>query len=210
MTIQAAERRPAMNTERAAQEVRSQLLASAQLKEQTAGSCLQAILSAAATIAQSLKTGGKLLICGNGGSAADSQHLAAEFVNLLNRSHNRPAMAAIALTTDTSVMTAVANDFGFETIFERQIAAFGKPGDVVLAISTSGNSENLVRALRYAHREQMKTLVLTGAAGGRVTAMADVSICVPSHDTQRIQEVHLAIEHILCSLVEQELFGGIE
>lgn len=210
MTTQAAERRRAMHTERAAEEVRSQLLASAQLKEQTADSCLQAILGAAAVIVQSLKTGGKLLICGNGGSAADSQHLAAEFVNLLNRSYNRPAMAAMALTTDTSVMTAVANDFGFETIFERQIAAFGKPGDVVLAISTSGNSENLVRALSYARREQMKTLVLTGAVGGRVTAMADVKICVPSRDTQRIQEVHLAIEHILCSLVEQELFGGIE
>ncbi len=210
MTTQAAERRRAMHTERAAEEVRSQLLASAQLKEQTADSCLQAILGAAAVIVQSLKTGGKLLICGNGGSAADSQHLAAEFVNLLNKSYNRPAMAAMALTTDTSVMTAVANDFGFETIFERQIAAFGKPGDVVLAISTSGNSENLVRALNYARREQMKTLVLTGAVGGRVTAMADVKICVPSRDTQRIQEVHLAIEHILCSLVEQELFGGIE
>jgi len=209
MMVQATERR-AMNAERAAEEVRSQLLASAQLKRETADSCLQAILSAAAMIVQSLQMGGKLLICGNGGSAADSQHLAAEFVNLLNKSQRRSAMAAIALTTDTSVITAIANDFGFETIFERQIAALGKPGDVVLAISTSGNSENLVCALRHAHREQMKTLVLTGAAGGKLTSMADVSICVPSQDTQRIQEVHLAIEHVLCSLVEQELFGGIE
>ena len=107
-------------------------------------SCLQSILSAAAIIAQSLRMGGKLLLCGNGGSAADSQHLAAEFVNLLNKNQLRPAMAAIALTTDSSVMTAIANDFGFERVFERQIAAFGKAEDVVLAISTSGNSENLV------------------------------------------------------------------
>src|SRR6266853_3180689 len=128
MMVQATERR-AMNAERAAEEVRSQLLASAQLKRETADSCLQAILSAAAMIVQSLQMGGKLLICGNGGSAADSQHLAAEFVNLLNKSQRRSAMAAIALTTDTSVITAIANDFGFETIFERQIAALGKPGD---------------------------------------------------------------------------------
>jgi phosphoheptose isomerase len=209
MMAQATARR-AVKVERAAEEVRSQLLASAQLKTETADSCLQAILSAAATIGQSLRAGGKLLICGNGGSAADSQHLAAEFVNLLNKNQPRPAMPAIALTTDSSVMTAIANDFGFENIFERQIAAFGKPGDVVLAISTSGNSENLVCGLRYAHREQMKTLALTGGAGGKLASIADVSICVPSEDVQRIQEAHLTIEHILCSLVEQELFGGIE
>ncbi len=199
-----------MNPERAAQEARSQLLASAQLKIETADSCLQAIVSAAAIIAASLKAGGKLLICGNGGSAADSQHLAAEFVNVLNKQQRRPAMAAIALTTDSSVLTAIANDFGFETVFERQLAAFGKPGDVVLAISTSGNSENLLCALRYAQSQQLKTLSLTGASGGKLSSMADVSICVPSQDGQRIQEAHLAIEHILCSLVEQELFGGAE
>ncbi len=209
MMVQATARR-AMKVERAAEEVRSQLLASAQLKRETADSCLEAILKAAATIVQSLRTGGKLLICGNGGSAADSQHLAAEFVNLLNKSERRPAMAAIALTTDTSVLTAIANDFGFDTIFERQIAAFGKPGDVVLAISTSGNSENLVCGLRRAHSEQMKTLALTGGMGGKLVSMADVSICVPSLEVQRIQEAHLTIEHILCSLVAQELFGGTE
>jgi D-sedoheptulose 7-phosphate isomerase len=195
-------------TERAAEEVRSQLLASAHLKKETADTCLQAILGAALVIVQSLREGGKLLICGNGGSAADSQHLAGEFVNVLNKSQHRPAMAAIALTTDTSVLTAIANDFGFETIFERQIAAFGKPGDVVLAISTSGNSENLVRAMRHAQREKLKTLALTGAGGGKLKLIADIAICVPSEDVQRIQETHLAIEHILCTLVEQELLTG--
>jgi D-sedoheptulose 7-phosphate isomerase len=194
--------------ERAAEEVRSQLLASAQLKKETADSCLQSILNAALIISQSLREGGKLLICGNGGSAADSQHLAGEFVNVLNKSQHRMAMPAIALTTDTSVLTAIANDFGFETIFERQIAAFGKPGDVVLAISTSGNSENLVRAVRYAQRERLKTLALTGSGGGRLRSITDITICVPSEDVQRIQETHLAIEHILCTLVEQEFLGG--
>jgi D-sedoheptulose 7-phosphate isomerase len=194
--------------ERAAEAIRSHLLASAQLKKETADSCLQSISAAALVIVQSLRAGGKLLICGNGGSAADSQHLAGEFVNLLNKNEYRPAMAAIALTTDSSVLTAIANDSGFDSIFERQIAALGKPGDVVLAISTSGNSENLLRALRYARREQLRALALTGASGGSLKSIADIAICVPSEDVQRIQETHLAIEHILCTLVEQELFGA--
>jgi len=209
MTVQATERRT-VNADKAEEHVRAQFTASAQLKRETVDSCLQSILSAAAIITQSLRMGGKLLLCGNGGSAADSQHLAAEFVNLLNKNQLRPAMAAIALTTDSSVMTAIANDFGFERVFERQIAAFGKAEDVVLAISTSGNSENLVCALHYARSEHMKTVVLTGAGGGKMASLADVSICVPSQDVQRIQEVHLSIEHVLCSLVEQELFGGVE
>lgn len=192
-------------TQKAAEEVRSQLLASAQVKKETADSCLESILGAASVIVQCLQGGGKVLICGNGGSAADSQHLAGEFVNVLNKKRYRPAIAALALTTDTSVLTAIANDFGFDTIFERQIAALGRPGDVVLAISTSGNSENLVHALRYAKRENLKTVALTGAGGGKLRALADVTICVPSNEVQRIQETHLAIEHVLCTLVEQKL-----
>jgi D-sedoheptulose 7-phosphate isomerase len=194
--------------DRAAEEVRSQLLASAEVKRETADACLQSIVGAALVIVQSLREGGKLLICGNGGSAADSQHLAGEFVNVLNKTEHRLPMAAIALTTDSSVLTAIANDFGFETIFERQIAALGKPGDVVLAISTSGNSENLVRAMCYARHEKLKALALTGAGGGKIKSIADITICVPSEDVQRIQETHLAIEHILCTLVEREFFGG--
>jgi D-sedoheptulose 7-phosphate isomerase len=197
-----------MDTDSAAEEIRTHLLAGAQVQRQTVDSCLQTILTAAQVLIQSLRHGGKVLICGNGGSAADSQHLAGEFVNVLHKSHHRPAIAAVALTTDTSVLTAIGNDFGFASVFERQIEALGKPGDVVLAISTSGNSENVIRAVRHARREKLKTIVLTGGGGGQLQAMADVAVCVPSEDVQHIQEAHLAIEHILCTLVERELFGG--
>jgi D-sedoheptulose 7-phosphate isomerase len=199
-----------METDWAVEEIRNRLLASAQVKHQTAHLCLETILAAARLMAQSLRAGGKVVICGNGGSAADAQHLAGEFVNLLYKGHQRPAIAAIALTTDTSVLTAIGNDFGFASIFERQIAALGKPGDVVLAISTSGTSENVIRAVRYAKQEKLKTIGLTGADGGQLKPLADVTICVPSQNTQQIQEAHLAIEHILCSMVERDLFGETE
>src|SRR4029079_11750360 len=136
-----------------------------------------------------------------GGSAADCQHLAAEMVSVLNQSFVRPGLAAIAMTTDSSILTASANDFGFDGIFERQVQALGKAGDVVVGISTSGNSENVARALSYAASNGMRTVSLTGASGGRISEIAEIAIRVPSTTVQHIQEAHITIGHILCDLV---------
>lgn len=187
--------------------VAAHLLASAEMKRQIAQHCLDSILAAANLIAHSLASGGKLLLCGNGGSAADCQHMAGELVNWLNKDFQRPGLAAIALTTDSSILSAIANDSGFESIFERQVQALGKPEDVLLGISTSGNSPNVVRAVIAAQKIGMKAIALTGESG-KLTAIADVTVAVPSNNTQYIQEGHLSIEHILCSLVEQQLFSG--
>lgn len=165
------------------------------------------ILTAGARIALSLRKGGKLLLCGNGGSAADCQHIAAELVSVLTQDFLRPGLPAIAMTTDSSILTASANDFGFEGIFERQVQALGRTGDVVLGISTSGNSENVLRALRYAKANGMSTVALTGVSGGKIAGLADITICVPSASVQHIQESHIAIGHILCALVERTLFS---
>ncbi len=180
---------------------------SAEVKSRTGERCLGNVVQAAEVIAASLRGGGKLLICGNGGSAADSQHLAGEFVSVLDRRFRRPALAAIALTTDTSIITAVANDFGYGGIFERQVEALGRQGDALLGISTSGNSECVVRAMEVARRKQISTIALTGATGGELLAIADISICIPSDSVQHIQEMHLTVEHLITLLVEQELFG---
>ena len=187
--------------------VAAHLLASAEMKRQIAHHCVDSILAAANLIAHSLASGGKLLLCGNGGSAADCQHMAGELVNWLNKDFQRPGLAAIALTTDSSILSAIANDSGFESIFERQVQALGKPEDVLLGISTSGNSPNVVRAVIAAQKIGMKAIALTGESG-KLTAIADVTVAVPSNNTQYIQEGHLSIEHILCSLVEQQLFSG--
>jgi D-sedoheptulose 7-phosphate isomerase len=156
-------------------------------------------------IVQAFRAGGKLLLCGNGGSAADCQHMAAEFVSRLTKTFERPGLPAIALTTDSSFLTAYANDCGFDGVFERQVQALGQPGDVVLGISTSGNSPNVVRAVRRARAAGLRSIALTGD-GGLLGSLADVAIAVPSTDTQHIQEAHLAIEHLICWLVERELF----
>ena len=185
--------------------VRSHLLKSAELKRQVIDSCIDSIFQASHVIIDSLRSGGKLLLCGNGGSAADCQHMATEFVSLLNSNFNRPAMGAIALTTDTSFLTAFSNDVGFEGVFARQVQALGHPEDVLAGISTSGNSLNVIRAVEAAQATNMRTIVLTGL-GGRLANMADVAIIVPSGNTQYVQEAHLAIEHILCDLVEHQLF----
>ena len=190
--------------------VRDYLVASAEVKTRSSEACAEAIVAAATLIAQSLRQGGKLLICGNGGSAADSQHLAGEFVSVLDRRRMRPAMAALALTTDSSIITAIGNDFGFAGIFDRQVQALGSPGDILVGISTSGNSENVVRAFDQARQKRMKTIALTGGQIGLLGQKADVAICVPSESTQHIQEVHLAVEHLLCMLTERDLFGGEE
>lgn len=172
----------------------------------TAERCSQQILEAAATIADSVRRGGKVLICGNGGSAADSQHLAAELVGTLTLDRLRPAIAAVALTTDSSILTAVSNDFGFEGVFARQVEAIGRPGDVLIAISTSGNSEDVLLAVEQAGRQGLRTIALTGGSGGKLAPLADVAVQVPSAETSHIQEAHLAVEQLIAFLVEDELF----
>jgi D-sedoheptulose 7-phosphate isomerase len=172
----------------------------------TRDACLDDILEAAALLVQALRAGGVMLICGNGGSAADAQHLATEFVSTFTIDNPRPSIPAVALTTDTSLLTAVANDFGVEGMFARQVESLGRPGDVLIGISTSGNSPNVVRAAAQARDQGMKVLALTGEAGGKLASAADVAIRVPSATTSHIQECHLAIEQLLASLVEDALY----
>jgi D-sedoheptulose 7-phosphate isomerase len=172
----------------------------------TAEHCSRQILEAAAAIADSVRRGGKVLICGNGGSAADSQHLAAELVGTLTLDRLRPAIAAVALTTDSSILTAVSNDFGFEGVFARQVEAIGMPGDVLIAISTSGNSEDVLLAVEQAGRQGLRTIALTGGSGGKLAPLADVAVQVPSAETSHIQEGHLAVEQLIAFLVEDELY----
>lgn len=148
---------------------------------------------------------GKLLVCGNGGSAADSQHLVAEFVSRLTV--DRPALRAIALTTDSSILTAIGNDFSYDDVFERQVEALGMPGDVLLAISTSGNSRNCVKALRLAKSMGLRTVAFTGSGGGAMAEVADVDVMILSSVTMNIQEAHLVLEHMFCMVVERCYFG---
>ncbi|HEV8622495.1 MAG TPA: SIS domain-containing protein, partial [Actinomycetota bacterium] len=162
----------------------------------TAEYCSEEIARAAAAIAESVRGGGKVLICGNGGSAADSQHLAAELVSTLTVDRRRPAIPALALTTDTSILTAVSNDFGFEGVFARQVEALGTAGDVLIGISTSGNSEDVVLATEQAARQGIRTVALTGESGGKLGQLADISIRVPSSETSHVQEAHLAVEQL--------------
>lgn len=156
-------------------------------------------------IAEVLRSGGKLMIAGNGGSAADAQHLAAEFVSRLTI--DRPALHAVALTTDTSILTAIGNDYGFDRVFMRQIEAIGQPRDTFLAISTSGNSPNILCALQQCRAQGIHSFGLTGGTGGKMKDMCDGSVVVPSNTTQNIQEAHLMLEHILCGMVERYYFG---
>jgi D-sedoheptulose 7-phosphate isomerase len=167
--------------------------------------CIDSVLSAAEMIAESFRNGKKLLICGNGGSAADCQHMAAEFVGVLRKDFKRSGLPAIALTTDTSFLTSYANDWGFEEVFERQVTTLGVPGDVLISISTSGTSKNVLRAIAAAEVRSMRTIGLSGSSG--MSRSLDVAIKVPSADTQHIQEAHLVIEHLLCELVQARLFG---
>ena len=152
-----------------------------------------------------MQSGHKLLVAGNGGSAADAQHLVAEFVVRLT--DNRPALRAIALTTDSSILSACANDFGFDQVFSRQIEALGQPGDIFLGISTSGNSPNILNALQQAKKLGVTTIAFSGCGGGKARDLADYNIIIPSTVTMNIQESHLALEHIFCMLVECFTFG---
>ena len=161
------------------------------------------VARAAQMIVESMRAGGKLLIFGNGGSAADAQHVAAELAFKMGR--EREALPALALTTDTSLLTAIGNDRSFDFIFARQIQALGRKGDVALAISTSGNSLNVVEAVKQARAMEIGTIGLLGAGGGRVAALVDLALIVPHNDTPRIQEVHIAAGHIICQLIEDEL-----
>jgi D-sedoheptulose 7-phosphate isomerase len=179
---------------------------SIEVKQRVMASCLDAILAGAEMIASRMDQKGKLLLCGNGGSAADSQHIAGEFVSVLSQNFLRPGLPAIALTTDTSILTASANDFGFAGIFERQVQAIGQPGDVLIGISTSGNSENVVRAMKYASEHNIHTIAMVGGSGGQLAQIAEITICVPSDSVQHIQESHITIGHVLCHLAERALF----
>ena len=185
--------------------VEDHLRTSAEVKLATLAQERDAIVAAAQLIAAAFRGGGKLLLCGNGGSAADCQHLAAELVSLLSKEYPRPGLPAIALTTDSSILTAYANDFGFEGVFSRQVEALGRPGDVLIGITTSGGSVNVVRALETAATRGLRTIALTGQAGLR-GATADQVIRVPHTSTMYIQETHLAIEHLLCGMVERLLY----
>lgn len=183
------------------------LLESAKVKQEVAKQCLGSIMAAVQLIVDTFESGGKVMICGNGGSAADSQHMAGEFIGILNKTFNRSPLPAIALTTDTSILTAQANDMGFEKIFRRQIEALGKAGDVLVAISTSGSSSNIITGVKAAKLSKILTISLTGI-NGRLKTITDVAISVPSKNTQYIQESHIAIIHIICELVEYHLFSS--
>ncbi len=165
------------------------------------------IINATKLLVSSFSSEKKLLLCGNGGSAADCQHIAAEFVIRLSHNLQRPAMPAIAITTDTSNLTAGGNDIGFENVFARTIEGLGNEGDVLIAISTSGNSPNILKAVEMAHQKKMKVIGFLGGSGGKLKPMVDLPIVIPSSNTQRIQEGHITIAHIICELVENELFG---
>ncbi len=177
---------------------------SVRLKEQFAAEQGDQVAAAARMLADALTAGGKIMLFGNGGSAADAQHLAAEFVNRFQI--ERPPLAALALTTDTSILTAVGNDYGFLEVFAKQVRALGRPGDVAWGISTSGESPNVVEGLRAARGLGLKTLALSGRDGGPVAAQADLALVVPSRNTPRIQEVHTTLGHVLCDLVDFLLF----
>jgi len=175
-------------------------------KQRTAELCSSEIGKSANLLAETLRNGGKILICGNGGSAADSQHIAAELVVRLRSHINRPALAAIALTVDSSILTAGGNDIGFDNVFARQVEALSRPGDCLIAISTSGNSENVLRAAIAARKMGVRTIGLLGKDGGTIKSECDLSVIVPSSNTARIQETHIFIAHLWCEAIEELLF----
>lgn len=179
-------------------------VAGARLREQFFAENTDLVVEAARTLAVCLARGGKILFCGNGGSAADAQHLAAEFVNRFEI--DRPPLAAIALTTDTSIITAVGNDFDYGQIFAKQVQALGSPEDVLVGISSSGNSENVIKAFETARENGVVTMGLTGRDGGRMAELSDVLMNVPAQQTALVQEIHISIGHLLCGLVDYFLF----
>ena len=187
------------------EQIKKALKYSAELKLQIANTMAEKISEAAKLVSIAIKNGRKVMLCGNGGSAADSQHLAAELVVRLTGKVNRKALPGMALTTDTSILTAASNDFGFENVFSRQIEAHGTKGDILIAISTSGNSPNIIKAVNTAKEMDIVTIGLLGNAGGKLGSLVDLSLIVPSNDTQRIQETHITIGHIIIQLAENRL-----
>ncbi len=193
------------------QRIQQQFFDSADLKYAAAEVLSKPIADAVSALVGCITAGGKVLTCGNGGSAADAQHFAAEFVGRFER--ERPGLAAVALTTDSSILTAIGNDYDFNSIFSKQVQALGAPGDVLLAITTSGNSANVVAAVEAAHTKEMSVIGLTGHNGGKLRELlyeTDVLICVPHERTARIQEVHLLVLHCLCDAVDLQLLGEQE
>ena len=195
-----------MDRETAIDVIKSSLREGAELRTIVARDCSAVIFEAADLITTCLRAGGKLLFFGNGGSAADAQHLAAEFVGRFVR--ERAGLPAIALTTDSSILTAVGNDYGFDQIFARQVQALGRPNDVAIAISTSGNSPNIIEGVKAARKGYLKTIGLSGKDGGLLTTEADVVITIASTSTARIQECHITIGHLFCELTEEALARG--
>jgi len=189
--------------------VREHFAESIATKETAVGAIAESIARAGELMSQALLADGKVLSCGNGGSAADSQHFSSELLNRFER--ERPGLPAMALTTDSSTLTSISNDYAYEEIFSKQVRALGKPGDVLLGISTSGNSENVCRAIAAAHEREMKVVALTGRDGGRMAGLygdGDIEIRVPATRTARIQEVHLVVIHCLCDIIDSTLLGG--
>lgn len=188
--------------------IRKHFTASIETKRQSQDVLPEAITAAAAAMVQSLLSEGKILSCGNGGSAGDAQHFSSEMLNRFER--ERPSLPAIALSTDTSTLTSIANDYSYAEIFSKQIRALGRQGDVLLAISTSGNSVNVIEAVKVAQQRGLVIVALTGREGGAMRELlrdSDIEICVPSTVTARIQEVHLLVIHCLCDLIDSQLFG---
>lgn len=193
------------------QRIQQQFFDSADLKYAAAEILSKPIADAVSAVVGCITAGGKVLACGNGGSASDAQHFAAEFVGRFER--ERPGLAAIALNTDTSILTAVGNDYDFNSIFSKQVQALGSPGDVLLAITTSGNSANVLAAVTAAHDKDITVIALTGRNGGEMRKLlteTDVHICVPHERTARIQEVHILVIHCLCDAVDLQLLGEQE
>jgi D-sedoheptulose 7-phosphate isomerase len=189
--------------------IKKHFQASIETKQQAINSLTAPIEYAGELMAQTLLSGHKILSCGNGGSAGDSQHFSAELLNRFER--ERPSLPAIALTTDSSTLTSIGNDYSFTEIFAKQVKALGSENDILLAISTSGNSANVVKAIHAAHNRGVKVVTLTGRSGGEMAAILntqDVEIRVPAEQTSRIQETHLLIIHCLCDLIDHKLFGA--
>src|SRR5205814_6876888 len=195
-----------MNQKQAIALIDSSLRVSAELSVTVARESSGVIFEAALLITRCLRNGGKVLFFGNGGSAADAQHLAAEFVGRFVR--ERAGLPAIALTTDSSILTAVGNDYGFDRVFARQLEALGRAGDVAIGISTSGNSPNVLEGIKAAKRERLTTIGLSGKDGGMLAKEADLTITISSSSTARIQECHIAVGHLLCELTEEALASG--
>ena len=193
------------------QRIQQHFIDSADLKYKAAQSLSKPIAAAVQAVLACVTSGGKVLACGNGGSAADAQHFSAEFIGRFER--ERPELAAIALTTDSSILTAIANDYDFSRIFSKQVRGLGQAGDVLLALSTSGNSANILAAIEAAHEREMTVVALTGRGGGKITNLlreTDVHVCVPHDRTARIQEVHLLALHCICDGVDTQLLGEQE